>query len=142
MDLSSLKAPKRKTKRRVGRGDASGAGTYSGRGNKGQRSRSGGKGGLKYKGLKMSLTKLPKLKGFKSYRKELDVINLKDLESNYKEGATVELPGVKVLGQGELKKKLEIKASGWSKSAEDAIIKAGGTITKFVFPKKKKKEKK
>ncbi len=130
MDLSNLKAPKRKTKRRVGRGDASGAGTYSGRGMKGQRSRSGGKGGLKYKGLKMSLTKLPKSKGFKSLNKDLDIINLKDLESNYKEGETVELCGVKVLGVGELKKKLDVKASSWSKTAEDAIIKAGGTITK------------
>lgn len=130
MDLSNLKAPKRKTKRRVGRGNASGVGTYSGRGSKGQRSRSGGKGGLKYKGLKMSLTKLPKSKGFKSLARELETINLKDLESKYKEGKLIELKGVKVLGQGELKKKLEIKASGWSKAAEDAIIKAGGKITK------------
>ncbi len=128
LQLHTLKNRNRKKRKRVGRGNASGHGTYSGRGQKGQRSRSGGRGGLKFKGLKMSLSKLPKLRGFSRVKKELTLVNLVDLEKRYQSGAKVELPGCKILGRGELTKKLEIKASGWSKTAEDAIKKAGGNI--------------
>ncbi len=62
--LSSLKPQKnRKKKKRVGRGNSSGHGTYSGRGIKGQRSRSGGKKGLKLKGLKVFISQVKKAKG-------------------------------------------------------------------------------
>lgn len=128
LNLSNLKSADKKKKKRVGRGDASGSGTYSGRGMKGQRSRSGGKGGLKFKGLKASLTKLPKLRGFKSQQAEMPIINLVDLEKKYKDGDSVELCGFKVLARGELKKKLTVKASAFSKSAENAITKVGGKI--------------
>ena len=130
LNLSNIKTPKTKTKKRVGRGNASGTGTYSGRGQKGQRSRSGGKGGLKLMGLKQTISKTPKLRGFKSPHEKLLVINLADLDKKYKDAAKVELKGYKVLGNGEITKKLEIKASAFSKSAEKAIIKAGGKITK------------
>lgn len=128
LNLNNLKSADKKKKKRVGRGDASGHGTYSGRGLKGQRSRSGGKGGLKYKGLKQSLTKLPKLRGFKSLKPDLPIINIEDLEKKYKAGETVDLCGYKVLAQGEIKKKLTVKASAFSKVAENAITKAGGKI--------------
>lgn len=131
LNLSNIKAPKRKAKKRVGRGNASGTGTYSGRGQKGQRSRSGGKGGLKLKGLKETFRSVPKLKGFNSPNQKLEVLNLADLETKYKAGEKVELKGYKILGQGEIKKKLEITASAFSKSAEKAIIKAGGKIKKL-----------
>ena len=130
LNLSNIKKGKTKKKRRVGRGNSSGSGTYSGRGQKGQRSRSGGKGGLKLRGLKETVSKLPKSRGFTSLNAKLEVINLADLEKKYKDGATVTLNDTKVLGQGEIKKKLTIKASAFSKSAEEAIIKAGGKITK------------
>ena len=131
LNLSNIKKPKQKKKKRVGRGNASGKGTYSGRGQKGQRSRSGGKGGLKLRGLKQTIGKLPKSRGFTSPHPKLDVINLADLEKKYKDGETVTLNKIKVLGQGEIKKKLTIKAAAFSKSAEEAIIKAGGKITKI-----------
>ncbi|MBU0732389.1 uL15 family ribosomal protein [Patescibacteria group bacterium] len=131
LNLSNIKKGKTKKKRRVGRGNSSGAGTYSGRGQKGQRSRSGGKGGLKLKGLKETVSKLPKSRGFTSPNEKLNVINLADLEKKYKDGESISLIGIKVLGQGEIKKKLTVKAAAFSKSAEEAIINAGGKITKI-----------
>ena len=131
LNLSNIKAPKRKAKKRVGRGNSSGTGTYSGRGQKGQRSRSGGKGGLKLKGLKETFRSVPKSRGFTSPHAKLNVINLSDLEAKYKDGEKIELKDYKVLGQGEIKKKLDISASAFSKSAEQAIIKAGGKICKL-----------
>lgn len=131
LNLSNIKKAKTKTKRRVGRGNSSGAGTYSGRGQKGQRARSGGKGGLKLKGLKETVSKLPKSRGFNSPNPKLKVINLAELSKRYKDGEIVSLKDTKVLGQGEIKKKLTVKAAAFSKSAEEAIIKAGGKIAKI-----------
>jgi large subunit ribosomal protein L15 len=86
--LSNLKSI-RKAKKRVGRGNASGSGNYSSRGMKGQRSRSGGKGGLKLKGFKQNLLNIPKMKGNKSIRPNNQVVNLSTLEKQYKDGETV-----------------------------------------------------
>lgn len=140
-------------KRRVGRGNASGKGNYSGRGNKGQRARSGGKSGLKLRGVKGYLHRIPKTKGFKSLIPRREEINLHDLEKVFNSGDVVTPKillsrgliksvknGVKVLGQGELKKKLEIKANAFSKTAAQAIIKAGGKIE--IFKKKEVLKKK
>ena len=117
LSLHTIKPAKGATKKRkrVGRGNASGCGTYSGRGIKGQRSRSGGKSGLKRLGMKMILRNIPKKRGFKSDKPKNQVVNLADLNKHFKDGETVnpksllkaglidtiKLP-VKVLGNGEL----------------------------------------
>jgi len=131
----------RKKRKRVGRGNASGHGTYSTRGQKGQRSRSGGKSGLKIQGMKQRVQKIPKLRGFKSRNVSMEVINLRDLDSKFSEGDAVTpramfkvglikdiKGGVKVLGDGKLGKKLTVRANHFSRSAKDAIIDAGGEV--------------
>lgn len=123
--------PKNKTKaKRVGRGNASGSGTYSSRGMKGQRSRSGGRGGLKLMGLKQTFHKIPKIAGFKSKYPKLLVVNIESLEKKYRDGSEIKLKGYKVLAEGTISKKFKICASAFSKKAEAAIIKAGGEATK------------
>lgn len=146
INLSSLKrfAKSKKRPKRVGRGDASGHGTYSGRGQKGQRARSGGKKGMKAKGIRPIMKRLPKLGGFKSIYPRLAIVNLENLEKKFSDGETVDpikmlesgliktaAFGIKILGRGQLTKKLTIKAQSFSKSAEEAIKKAGGTIIKL-----------
>jgi large subunit ribosomal protein L15 len=129
-----------KKRKRVGRGNSSGHGTYSTRGMKGQRSRSGGKSGLKKLGLKMMLQRIPKKKGFTSRNPSYIPINLSMLESLYKNSEVVttqsllkkgvisrkEKMYIKVLGSGKLTKNLTVKAHDFSQSASDAIMKAGG----------------
>lgn len=143
LSLNNLKPSKGgyKKKKRVGRGNSSGHGTYSCRGMKGQRSRSGGKGGLKLKGMKRNIQQIPKKKGFTSLRAKSEVVNIEALGEHFADGAVVnpkslqekgligKITGkVKILGKGELNKKLTIKDCSLSKSAEEAIKKAGGTV--------------
>lgn len=136
----NLPSTQGKKKKRLGRGNAS-SGNYSGRGMKGQRARSGGKGGLKLRGLKQSMMAVPKIRGFRSPHPKAQEVNLKDLQTTFEDGATVtvqelELRGlirsakkpVKILGQGELKKKLTVHAHAASKTAQEAITKVGGTV--------------
>ncbi|MBI4812514.1 50S ribosomal protein L15 [Candidatus Falkowbacteria bacterium] len=126
-------------KKRIGRGNASGHGTYSGRGMKGQRSRSGVTG-LKRLGMKKILLSIPKKRGFKSRQAKNQVVNLLDINKNFKENEIVNaqtlikkalinnisLP-IKVLGKGELKvKNLQFQGIKTSKSAAEQIKKAGG----------------
>lgn len=127
LTLHSLKShlPKKSPKRR-GRGDASGRGNYSGRGQKGQKARSGGRRGLKLLGMRNIWRRIPKFAGFKSRKEKIAIINLKDLEKKYSKGAEVVLPNFKVLGQGKITKKLIVKASAFSKRAEQLIKKAKG----------------
>jgi len=126
LTLNKLKNKNYKKSVRVGRGNGSGIGTYSGRGLKGQKSRSGGKGGLKLMGLKQTFKKIHKAAGFVSpYKKDL-IINLNDLEKKYSANSKVNLPGYKILGTGKLTKKLTVYASAYSKNALDSINKAGG----------------
>jgi len=144
LSLHTIKPAKGSTKKRkrVGRGNASGHGTYSGRGQKGQRSRSGGKSGLKRKGMKQILLQTPKLRGFKSDKPKNQPVNLSDLNKNFKDGAkinpnallklrlidTIKEP-VKILGKGELKiKNLEFSNVKISKSVEEQIKSSGGKI--------------
>ncbi len=130
----------RKSKKRVGRGPGSGLGKTSGRGQKGQKARSGGGVRLGFEGGQTTLARrLPK-RGFTNFnRKEYAVINVGDL-NRFEDGTTVtpellkaegilkkQLAGVKVLGEGTLEKKLHVVAAKFSKSAEEAIVKAGGT---------------
>lgn len=134
----------RHCRKRVGRGNASGHGTYSGRGQKGQRSRSGGKKGLKVRGLKSILKRIPKLKGFKSLFSKMAIVNLGALEKKFKEGKVIDpialikiglirtdRYGVKILGRGKITKKFIVKASAFSRKAEEAIKKAGGKTMKI-----------
>ena len=130
---------KRKTRKRVGRGTGSGLGTFSGRGVKGQRARSGGKSGLKRRGLKQYLLQIPKVRGFKR-SSSVVAVNVGQLEKIFTEGdhitpkALVEKglirPGkqVKILNGGNIKKKFSISAHAVSKSAEASIKKTGGTF--------------
>ncbi|MCM1321507.1 MAG: 50S ribosomal protein L15 [Bacteroides sp.] len=141
-----LKAPQgaNKKKRIVGRGSSSGRGTTAGRGNKGQQSRSGGKVYIGFEGGQMPLYRRIAQRGFSNYpfRKEYAVFNLKDLESKYSDGETVNMESlvlkgllrktklpVKILGDGEISKKLTVSVDKVSASAKEKIEKAGGTVT-------------
>lgn len=130
----------RRRKIRLGRGNASGRGTYSTKGQKGQRARSGGRSGLKLKGLKRRLLNLPKIGGFKSKYPKLSPVNVGALQEHFKEGEHVTLDRmrkfglvdsrmrVKILGDGELKKKLVIIGVPTSESARKKIEEAGGSV--------------
>ncbi|MBU1146330.1 50S ribosomal protein L15 [Patescibacteria group bacterium] len=130
----------RKKVKRVGRGLGS-TGTYSGRGQKGQRARSGGKGGLKLLGMKRIIMSTPKLRGFKSPYPKMVAVNVGDLEKKFNDNERVTpktllekgLVGkmkvlVKILGSGEIKKKLIIENCAVSVSAKEKIEHAGGKI--------------
>ena len=154
------KSGARHRKKRVGRGNGSGMGTFSCRGMNGQNARSGGNRRPGFEGGQTSfISRMPKLRGFKNPgRVPFQAVNVKDLEI-FDNGATVDnnvllekglvakknLP-VKILGDGDLSKKLTIKVDAVSKSAEDKIKKAGGTCEvapkKEKTPKKEKKSKK
>jgi len=142
MNLSTLKAPPgaRKTGRRVGRGEGSGRGKTSGWGHKGQRSRAGKKINPDFEGGQMSLIRrLPKFGFTNIWRKSVAIVNLQDL-NNFKDGESVDLEALKkkglvhhgykgafkILGKGELKKSLMIKATAFSSSAKTQIEKVGG----------------
>ncbi len=131
-----------KSKKRVGRGTGSGHGTTSGRGSKGQLSRSAGKSKtrLGFEGGQMPLNRrIPHLKGFTNTRKEeFSIVNLCKLEI-LEDGLTVDIDTllklglikdkrnkVKILGNGSFSKKLTVKADCFSKSAIEKIEKAGG----------------
>ena len=129
-----------KTKKRVGRGPGSGLGKTSGRGQKGQNSRSGGGVRPGFEGGQLPLfRRLPK-RGFSNakFKTVYAVINLSDL-NKFEDGAIVtpeilkemgilknQLNGVKVLGNGNLEKKLTVKAHKFSESAKESIEKMGG----------------
>jgi len=134
-------AGKKKARKRVGRGTGSGYGKTSGRGHKGSRSRSGATRVSLYEGGHMPLfRRLPK-RGFSNYNfaRRYEIINVSQLE-RFDDGATVGaeqlssagLIGslkskVKILGKGELTKKLQVTAHKFSKTAEQKIIGCGGT---------------
>ena len=142
MKLHTLKPADgvRQDKVRVGRGTGSGCGKTSGRGHKGQKARSGGGVRPGFEGGQMPIyRRLPK-RGFKNiWRKEfaevnVSALNLFDDETTVDAVALVEvgilknvLDGVRILGDGELTKKLTVKAQGFTKSAKDKIIAAGGS---------------
>lgn len=145
INLHNLRpSQKKKNKKRFGRGNASGRGTYSGRGQKGQKARSGGKRGLKLKALRRIWKKIPKRGGFKSRREKVKAFNLEFLGKRFSENEEItpqlllknnlirsEKEKIKILGK-KIDKKLKIFAHAFSKSAEEAIQKAGGTIEKIA----------
>ena len=139
-------------KKRLGRGNASGHGSYSTRGIKGQRARSGGKGGLKLKGIRGYLLRIPKTRGFKSGAlrpvaitlSQLDgafaakeIITLKKLiERGFISGAS-RVP-VKIIGNTALSKVLTVKTHLITPAARAVIEKAGGSVELLSWGKKTK----
>ncbi len=139
--LHNLKADARvrKTHIRVGRGNATGHGSFSGRGCKGQRSRSGGKKGLKYKGFKHNLSNFPKYKGDKP-RSEIQEVSLSTLNI-FAAGdtvtpvilfekmviATLAIP-VKILKRGEISVAVTVEGCRVTAGAKELIEKAGGKV--------------
>jgi large subunit ribosomal protein L15 len=141
MNLSSLHPPKgqKQKKQRIGQGMGTGRGKYSGRGAKGARSISGYSMMRGFEGGQMPLhRRLPK-RGFKNiFRKEYAIVNVGRLEQlggdSFDPGRLLELgvikklgTGLKVLGSGELNRKIAVKAHVFSKSALEKIQKAGGS---------------
>ena len=137
-DLKPAKGATRRTKR-VGRGVGSGSGKTSGKGHKGQKARSGGVKGAGFEGGQMPLQRRIPKRGFTNiFRKEYAIVNLSDLdtmsdsdpvtpETLMQKGLIKDLKaGVKVLGMGELKSKLTVRAHKFSKSALEKIQAAGG----------------
>ena len=147
MNLSSLKPAKGsvKTNKRLGRGQGSTDGGTAGRGHKGAKSRSGYSRKIGFEGGQMPMQRrLPKFGFTNINRVEFKAINLEVLQGLADKGITAINPEVlleagfvhkhglvKILGKGELKAKLEVKANAFSKSAEAAIVAAGGTIVKL-----------
>ncbi len=142
MNIQTLSpAPNSRTsKKRLGRGIGSGIGKTSGKGHKGQNARSGGGVRLGFEGGQIPLIRrLPK-RGFNNqFKKVYAIVNVSDLNV-FEDGATVdanallerniigkiEAYGVKVLGNGELTKKLTVKADKFTETAKQKIEKAGG----------------
>jgi large subunit ribosomal protein L15 len=133
-----------KKKRIVGRGSSSGRGSTAGKGNKGQQSRSGGKVYVGFEGGQMPLYRRIARRGFSNYwfKKEFAIVNLRDLEARFADGETVNKETlvskglankadelIKVLGDGELTKKLTVAVDKVSASAKEKIEKAGGSVT-------------
>jgi large subunit ribosomal protein L15 len=137
-ELKPAAGATRKSKR-VGRGPGSGSGKTAGKGHKGQKARSGGVKGAGFEGGQMPLQRRIPKRGFTNiFRKEYAVVNLSDLETVT--GTDIVTPdvllqkglikdmksGLKVLGMGELKVKLTVRAHKFSKSAMEKIQAAGG----------------
>ena len=165
LNLSNLKpAQARKDRKRIGRGLGSGKGRYSGRGIKGQKSRSGShKMPAGFEGGQMPIDmRTGKLRGNTSadampigpFRTYNQPVNVGSLDERFDAGADVTLDAlkaaglisklsvdVKILGEGELTKKLSVTAHSFSKSAVEKIVAAGGTVTRLREPAERKKKK-
>ena len=149
--LHSLAPPpgSRRPRKRIGRGEGSGTGKTAGRGQKGAGSRSGSKRRARFEGGQMPIhMRMRKLRGphkkqsmpFESFRTATQPVNVADLEARFGAGdevtpQTLRAAGlakrrhpVKVLGRGELTKKLSVHAHAFSASAKEKIEKAGGTV--------------
>lgn len=136
----------KKNKKRIARGPGSGHGGTSTRGHKGQKSRSGAKVRIGFEGGQMPINRrLPKFGFTNRFRKEIQIVNLSKLQEMidneliesvinpeilFSNGVIkkIDIP-VKILGEGELSKPLNVTAHHFSKSAKDKIESAGGTVT-------------
>jgi large subunit ribosomal protein L15 len=140
----------RRPRKRVGRGEGSGTGKTAGRGQKGYGSRSGSKRRARFEGGQNPIhMRRRKLRGpnnkmsmpFEPFRTHTQPVNLADLDARFDDGASVDLDAlrgaglatrknvpVKVLGRGELTKRLTVHAHGFSKTAREKIEAAGGTV--------------
>lgn len=131
----------RKVRNRVGRGLGSGNGKTSGRGMKGQKARSGGGVRTGFEGGQMPLYRRIPKRGFKNiWAKTFAEVNVETL-NRFEDGTTVDpvalveigilknvRDGIRILGKGELTKKLTVRANGFTKSAEEKIKAAGGNV--------------
>ena len=131
-----------KNKKRIGRGPGSGLGKTSGRGHKGAGQRSGNKRRAWFEGGQMPLARRLPRRGFTNiFKEEIQIVNISDLnriEKNSEIDPVVlqengmirsSLKPVKILGKGDIDKKLNVTASSFSESAKNKIEKAGGTVT-------------
>jgi large subunit ribosomal protein L15 len=142
--LHTLKGPAGATRnrKRIGRGPGSGTGEQSGKGVKGQKARTGHHGArFGFEGGQMPMQRRFPKKGFKNpFRVQVFAVNVRDLEGRFQSG-TVDLAAlqdvglvprrekaVKILGDGDLTKKLTVKAHAFSTSAKEKIEKAGGAV--------------
>lgn len=129
-----------KERKRIGRGAGSGQGKTAGKGHKGQKARAGRGMRPGFEGGQMPLQRrLPK-RGFNNiFRKVIVAVNVSDLNAKFEDGAVVDaealksaglvknyFDGIKILGNGELTKKLSVKANAFSESAKQKIEAAGG----------------
>jgi len=143
LKLNTLKPAKgaKTSTRRLGRGPGSGRGKTAGKGTKGQKARTGGRNKLRLMGMKMIIRRIPKLRGFKSHHGKDEVVTLRDLQKAFPQGGIVtraELvkrdllssvnADAKVVGGGELARKITLKGLKVSSGAKAAIEKAGGTV--------------
>ncbi len=143
LSIHTLKpaARSKHSKKRVGRGNASGHGTKATRGGKGQTARSGGQRGNQARSFKRLLQSTPKLRGFTSFKTKPAEVYLTDLEQKFAAGETVSVAtllqknlvptntkAAKVLNSGELKKKLVFSGILFTKAAKDKVVAAGGEI--------------
>lgn len=138
--LHNLRAAPHRTKKRVGRGNASGRGTTAGRGTKGQRARTGGSNRLQQHALRQLFSHLPKMGGFKSRTPKPVVVSLTDLARHFAAGAEVTpalllrkrmmKPGqqVKILASGTIDRPLKLRGCLISAAAKTKIEAAGGSI--------------
>ena len=141
MKLNELEAST-KARKRIGRGPGSGNGKISGKGHKGQNARSGGGVRPGFEGGQLPLYRRLSKRGFNNYNFQTTyaTVNVGDLE-RFEEGTVVtkellievglvkkELDGIKILGNGELTKKLTVKANKFSSTAKTKIENVGGTI--------------
>jgi large subunit ribosomal protein L15 len=129
-----------KPKKRIGRGLGS-KGTYSGRGVKGQRARSGGRSGLQLKGIRGIMLSTPKMRGFTSGYPRMQIVSVADISKHFKTGAKI-TPNilfkaglvdsakgpVKVLGDGTIAIQITLAQCKVSSSAKQKIEAAGGTV--------------
>lgn len=141
--LHTIKPAKgaRKERRLVGRGPGSGLGKTGGRGTKGQRARSGGKSGLKLKGLKRIVLRIPKNRGFKSRTPHPETVTLAQLDAWFAAGTTVDVAllkkaghisnkarGAKIVNSGTIAKAIKLVGVESTPAAKAAIEKAGGSL--------------
>src|ERR671930_1590557 len=149
----------RNARKRVGRGEGSGTGKTSGRGQKGYGSRSGAKDRPRFEGGQMPIhMRMRKLRGttkkmsmpFEPFRTHTQAIDLADLEERFDSGAEVTLDAlrehglgkrkgipIKVLAKGEISKPLTVHAHAFSAAAREAIEAAGGTCTLVEYPRRR-----
>lgn len=127
--------------KRIGRGHGSGQGKTAGKGHKGQKARSGGSIRPGFEGGQMPLQRRIPKRGFNNiFAKEFATINVSELEKRFESGAVVDADaliesgaikdakdGIKILGNGELSKKITVKAVKFTAAAKEKIEKAGGT---------------
>jgi large subunit ribosomal protein L15 len=147
MKLHELSPPAgaKKNRKRVGRGNASGHGTYSGRGLKGQKARAGGNINPRFEGGQIPMVlRLPHKRGFHNrFREEHHIVKVEELE-RFQSGAEVTpeallgaglIPNmklrVKLLGNGDLSKPVTVRVHKWSQGAQQKVEAAGGTLERL-----------